>query len=60
MRRRVDQGEEVGGGHWIVIVSAHIDNESHAALSKLADRIIRKPFRPVEIVETALELARST
>lgn len=41
----------------IVIVSAHLDNESHAALVNLADKIIRKPFRPVEIVETALALA---
>lgn len=41
----------------IVIVSAHLDNESHAALMTLADKIIRKPFRPVEIVETALALA---
>lgn len=41
----------------IVVVSAHLDNDSHAALMNLADKIIRKPFRPVEIVETALELA---
>lgn len=41
----------------IVIVSAHLDNDSYSALSGLADKIIRKPFRPVEIVETALTLA---
>lgn len=41
----------------IVIVSAHLDNDSHAALLNLADKIIRKPFRPVEIVEIALNLA---
>lgn len=41
----------------IVIVSAHLDNDSHAALINLADKIIRKPFRPVEIVDTALALA---
>lgn len=41
----------------IVIVSAHIDSESHATLSTLADKIIRKPFKPTEIVETALQLS---
>ncbi len=41
----------------IVIVSAHLNSESYGALMNMADKIIRKPFKPVELVDTALELA---
>lgn len=40
----------------IIIVSAHIDHDVQAALAGLADAVIRKPFKPAEIVETALHL----
>lgn len=41
----------------IVIVSAHLNSESYAVLSSMADKVIRKPFKPAELVDTALALA---
>ncbi len=41
----------------IVIISAHLDGGREEIFKELVDKVIRKPFKPAELVSTALALA---
>ena len=43
----------------IVIISAHLDGGREEIFNELVDKVIKKPFKPAELVTTALALASS-
>ncbi len=43
----------------VVIVSAHLDGGREEMFKELVDKVIKKPFKPAELVSTALTLVSS-